>query len=90
MKRKKLIIGSGGREHALAQCFMKSPTVEKVYVAPGNPGMIDCATIINIQISDFEKISDFVQHEKIAHKLANLFYFVSNLAQQVDHFRVIL
>jgi phosphoribosylamine--glycine ligase len=65
MKRKILIIGSGGREHALAMCFMKSPTVEKVYVAPGNPGMIDCATILDIQISDFKKISDFVQQEKI-------------------------
>jgi len=65
MKRKILIIGSGGREHALAHCFMKSPTVEKVFVAPGNPGMIDCASIIDIQTSDFEKISDFVQNEKI-------------------------
>jgi len=65
MKRKILIIGSGGREHALALCFIKSPTVDKVYVAPGNPGMIDCASIIDIQTSDFEKISDFVQHEKI-------------------------
>jgi phosphoribosylamine---glycine ligase len=65
MKRKILIIGSGGREHALAMCFKKSPTVDKVYVAPGNPGILDCAINIDIQITDFEKISDFVCNEKI-------------------------
>ena len=34
-----LVIGSGGREHALAKKFMESPQVEKVFVAPGNSGM---------------------------------------------------
>lgn len=65
MKRKILVIGSGGREHALAMCFKKSPTVEKVFVAPGNPGMMDCATIVSINAYEFEKISEFVQNEKI-------------------------
>lgn len=36
---KVLVIGGGGREHALAWKFAQSPQVEKVYAAPGNPGM---------------------------------------------------
>jgi phosphoribosylamine--glycine ligase len=52
-----LIIGSGGREHALAACFRKSPTVEKVFVAPGNPGMIDVAEVLNIPMMDFEGLA---------------------------------
>jgi phosphoribosylamine---glycine ligase len=47
--RRILIVGSGGREHALAKCFYKSPTVEKVFVAPGNAGMGDVATIVPIE-----------------------------------------
>ena len=56
-----LIIGSGGREHALARCFHLSPTVEKVYVAPGNPGMTDVAEIVNIGMDDFEGLAKFAQ-----------------------------
>jgi len=52
-----LIIGSGGREHALAACFKKSPTVEKVFVAPGNPGMRDVAEILSIPMTDFEGLA---------------------------------
>jgi len=65
MKRKILIIGAGGREHALAKCFEQSPTVEQVYVAPGNAGMQDCANIVSIQADEFEKIEKFVKQEKI-------------------------
>ena len=54
-----LIVGSGGREHALAKCFYKSATVEKVFVAPGNPGMRDVATIVPIEVMDFEKLINF-------------------------------
>jgi phosphoribosylamine---glycine ligase len=60
-----LIVGSGGREHALAKCFYKSPTVEKVFVAPGNPGMRDVATIIPIDAMDFEKLINFSKNENI-------------------------
>jgi phosphoribosylamine--glycine ligase len=60
-----LIVGSGGREHALAKCFYKSPTVEKVFVAPGNPGMRDVATIIPIDTMDFEKLINFSKNENI-------------------------
>ncbi|PKM67062.1 MAG: phosphoribosylamine--glycine ligase, partial [Firmicutes bacterium HGW-Firmicutes-19] len=60
-----MIVGSGGREHALAKCFHKSPTVEKVFVAPGNPGMRDVATIVPIDAMDFEKLISFSKEENI-------------------------
>jgi len=61
-----LIIGSGGREHALAACFSKSPTVSKVYVAPGNPGMRDVAEPVYLEITDFEGIAKFAKDKKIS------------------------
>ena len=65
MKRKILVIGSGGREHAIAHAFSQSPTVEKVFVAPGNPGMINCATIVDIKMNQFELLAQFVLENQI-------------------------
>lgn len=60
-----LVIGSGGREHAIATKFTQSSHVDTVYVAPGNPGMCDVATTVNIGVNDFEKISEFCLAENI-------------------------
>ncbi|MBN2850380.1 MAG: phosphoribosylamine--glycine ligase [Erysipelotrichaceae bacterium] len=60
-----LIIGSGGREHALAACFAKSPTVDRIYVAPGNPGMRDVATPVAIDSSDFDALVEFAQSKSV-------------------------
>lgn len=65
MKRKILVIGSGGREHAIAHAFSQSPTVEKVFVAPGNPGMLNCATLVDIKMNDFDLLSEFVLENQI-------------------------
>lgn len=65
MKRKILVIGSGGREHAICHAFSLSPTVEKVYVAPGNPGMVNYATLVDIKMNEFEQLSDFVLNNQI-------------------------
>lgn len=54
-----LLLGSGGREHALATKFAESPLCEKLYVAPGNAGTQDIATNIPLNINDF----DAVKHE---------------------------
>ena len=62
---KVLIIGSGGREHAIAWAFSKSERVEKVYVAPGNPGMEDVAECVNIKANDFESLSSFVKENNV-------------------------
>lgn len=63
--KKVLVIGSGGREHAIAYKFKQSPQVEQVFVAPGNPGMSDVATLVNIDSLDFQKLIEFVKDEKI-------------------------
>ena len=65
MKRKILVIGSGGREHAIAHAFSQSPTVEKVFVSPGNSGMSNCATVIDIKMNEFDLLSSFVKENQI-------------------------
>lgn len=60
-----LVIGSGGREHALACKFAQSKQVDKVFVAPGNPGMQKVATCVDLAISDFKGIINFVKQNKI-------------------------
>lgn len=60
-----LVIGKGGREHALAHAAYRSELVKQVFVAPGNPGMKDIATIVNISDSDIEGLVNFAQKEAI-------------------------
>src|SRR5947209_8489743 len=63
---KVLVIGSGGREHALAWKLLQSPRVQTVFVAPGNGGTATDARLRNVPIGDFNALADFVQVEKIA------------------------
>jgi phosphoribosylamine--glycine ligase len=63
---KLLVIGSGGREHALAWRLARSPRVHKVYVAPGNGGTQRAAQMENIPLTNAEELADFVQREGIA------------------------
>jgi len=62
---KVLVIGSGGREHAVCWKFAQSSKVEKVFCAPGNGGIAKVAECINIGVSDFEKLAAFVKDNKI-------------------------
>jgi len=62
---KVLVIGSGGREHALVWKIIQSPKVSQVYCAPGNAGISKLAQCINIDADSIEKLVDFVQEEKI-------------------------
>ena len=55
-----LLLGSGGREHALAWKMAQSPKVEKLFIAPGNPGTASVGTNVEIKVNDFTKIKDFV------------------------------
>jgi len=64
---KLLVIGSGGREHALAWRLARSPRVQTVYVAPGNGGTARSSQIQNIALSDTADLIDFAQKEKIAY-----------------------
>ncbi len=63
---KVLVIGSGGREHALAWRLSKSESVEKVFVAPGNAGTAMDAALTNVNITDIEALRDFARDNDIA------------------------
>ena len=60
-----LLLGSGGREHALAWKMLQSPLCEKLFVAPGNAGTASIASNVNINPLDFESIKSFVVEEDI-------------------------
>ena len=60
-----LVIGRGGREHALAWKFAQSQQVEKVYVAPGNEGMRDVAMPVDIDENDFDALVLFAKENNI-------------------------
>ena len=63
---KVLVIGNGGREHALAWKLAQSPKVQTVYVAPGNGGTAADSKLSNLALTDFTALADFAQAEKIA------------------------
>ena len=60
-----LILGSGGREHALAWKIAQSPKVKKVFIAPGNAGTALVGENVALMVNDFEKIKGFVLHHAI-------------------------
>ena len=62
---KVLVIGSGGREHALVWKIHQSPRVKKIYCAPGNGGIADMAECVPIDAGDIEKLLAFAQSKKI-------------------------
>ena len=55
-----LLLGSGGREHALAWKIAQSPKVEKLYIAPGNAGTKEVGENVNIAVCDFDAIAEFI------------------------------
>jgi len=61
-----LVIGGGGREHALAWKLAQSPKVQQVYVAPGNGGTATAPNLKNVPITDLGKLRDWALAEKIA------------------------
>ncbi len=62
---KVLIVGSGGREHAIAWSVSKSPKVDKIYCAPGNAGIAELAQCVDIGAMEFERLADFAQENEI-------------------------
>ncbi|MGZ8141389.1 phosphoribosylamine--glycine ligase [Bordetella bronchiseptica] len=63
---KLLVIGSGGREHALAWRLARSPRVHKVYVAPGNGGTAQGEQLENVPLTSAEELADFAQREGVS------------------------
>ena len=62
---KVLIVGSGGREHAIAWSVAKSPKVDKIYCAPGNAGISEYAECVPIGAMEFEKLADFAEEKAV-------------------------
>jgi len=62
---KVLVIGGGGREHALAWKLAQSPKVQKVFVAPGNAGTAAEPHLQNVAITDLDRLADFALEEKV-------------------------
>lgn len=62
---KVLIVGSGGREHAIAVSVAKSPKVDKIYCAPGNAGIGQIAECVPIGAMEFDKLTAFAKEKAI-------------------------
>ena len=62
---KVLVIGGGGREHAICTAVKKSKKVSELYCAPGNAGIAKIAKIVNIGVMEFERLADFAKENKI-------------------------
>ncbi len=62
---KVLVIGGGGREHALVWKLSQSPKVDKIFCAPGNAGIAETAECLNIKADDIEGLLDFAKYERI-------------------------
>ncbi|HJC51068.1 MAG TPA: phosphoribosylamine--glycine ligase [Candidatus Anaerostipes avistercoris] len=60
-----LIVGSGGREHAIAWAASKSPKADKIYCAPGNAGIAEFAECIDIGAMEFDKLAAFAKEKEI-------------------------
>ncbi|WP_144480441.1 phosphoribosylamine--glycine ligase [Cytobacillus oceanisediminis] len=62
---KVLVVGKGGREHAICKKVSESPLVTEVLMAPGNPGMEDCAKLVSINEMDTEGLVSFAKEQQI-------------------------
>ena len=60
-----LIVGGGGREHAIAEAVRKSPRADKIYCAPGNAGMGEIAECVDIKVMEFDRLVKFAKKHDI-------------------------
>jgi phosphoribosylamine--glycine ligase len=65
MKYNVLLIGSGGREHALAYAISESPQLNKLFIAPGNPGTAQTGENVTLDVSDQDAVWAFIQNNEI-------------------------
>ena len=56
-----LVVGSGGREHALVEALSRSPLAEEIFAAPGNPGMASLAELVDIPVDDLISLRNFAR-----------------------------
>ncbi len=60
-----LLLGSGGREHAMAWSISRSPLLENLFIAPGNPGTAQIGKNVALKLNDFEQITQFIDENAI-------------------------
>src|SRR5699024_11831106 len=65
IRMKILIVGSGGREHAIAWKIAQSPKAEKIYCAPGNAGIAEYAECVDIPAMEFDRLAAFAKEKEI-------------------------
>ena len=70
---KVLVIGGGGREHAIIWKLAQSKNVSKIYCAPGNGGIADLAECVPIDVMDFEKLTKFAKENNIETKTGTIY-----------------
>src|ERR687886_2483693 len=56
-----LVVGGGGREHALVETLYRSPMADEIFAAPGNPGMAPLAELVDIPTTDLISLRDFAR-----------------------------
>ena len=78
-----LVIGSGGREHALCWKLRQSPLTEKLYCAPGNAGIADVAECVNIGVEDGDKLAEFAKANNIDYLLLALRRSITNIRRKL-------
>ena len=59
-----LVIGNGGREHAVVQALKKSPKVDKIYAMKGNAGIGELAELVNVDYCDIKAVGEWVDSHK--------------------------
>ena len=62
---KVLVVGGGGREHAIVWKLAQSPKVDKIYCAPGNAGIAELAECVNIGVMEFDKLAEFAKEHEV-------------------------
>ena len=60
-----LIVGGGGREHAIAEAVARSPKADKIYCAPGNAGIAEVAECVPLGVDEFDKIASFAKEKEV-------------------------
>ena len=85
-----LLIGSGGREHALAWAMAASPLCDKLFVAPGNPGIGQIARNVDLKVTDHASVIGFCQAENIGLVVVGGLRVAVGLEQPGDALGVVL
>ena len=76
---KVLVVGSGGREHAIVTSVAKSPRVDKIYCAPGNAGIASLAECVAIGAMEFDKLVAFAKEHAVDLRLSE--WMIRSLAE---------